>query len=181
MKNSTKKLFVIIIFLSGNSSFCQKINFSSIKNNLKKAIKSYTEISYEAKKHLNKIEKGERANKYYYNTFSDGVDADSYVKLDKKGNYIEVILYNSDLSIDKKNIYKYNKKGSKIIIMSYNSDNSLSSMTIIKNNKKRNYKERMVYSSSKELIYRLFFKFNKKGLPIEKMSLMLLLMIQITT
>lgn len=88
------------------------------KDKLKGKVKSYTEISYEAKDHFGNIEKGKRKRRLEY-------EDDFQKKYDQYGNLIEYNEYNSDSSLKYKSIYKYEENNKRIEDNTYNPDGSL--------------------------------------------------------
>ena len=99
--NISAIVLIVILTLMGCSSQIEESDW--VKDNLKGKVQTYTEFSYKAEDRFGKIEKGKRKTDHSWTT-------DLRIKYNEKGKQIEENYYNSDASLDRKEIYKYDEK-----------------------------------------------------------------------
>lgn len=98
-----KYLIILFVALIAQSCSNEKIENDLSESNPQTKVRSFSQFSYEAKDRFGNIEKGERKRKSSYKL-------DHQIKYDEKGNQIEWNRYNSDGSLESKDIWKYDKK-----------------------------------------------------------------------
>lgn len=130
------------------------------KDKLKGKVKSYKEISYEAKDHFGNIEKGKRKRRLDY-------EDDFQKKYDQYGNLIEYNGYNSDGSLKYKSIFKYEENNKRIEDNTYNPDGSLVRRDIYRYSKTGMRTIERSTSYAKKPYNSMISKYEKNGNQIE--------------
>ncbi len=159
MKTIAKLVWILPLFLMLSS--CTKQN--NKKNgwdelNLKRKVKSVTEVPYEAKEKNGKIIKGKRTGGFWDNC--------KYL-FDSKGNKIEEYSYNLNGSLYDKTTFQYNTNGNIIKANIYNSDTILYRKTIYKYDANGKLIEELCGTSFGTLEGKVNYKYDYRGSMIE--------------
>lgn len=134
--------------------------------NLKGAVKSYTQSVYKATEKFGKIEKGEQDN---VTRVVDNKDFDNIIAAyNEKGDLIERSIYYADSTLFYKEKFVYNDEGKQIEGCRYDANGTLEGKTKFLYDEKGNLIEIDFYESDGSLNWKIMCAYDEKGNQIER-------------